>query len=53
MAPYSQHIVISTGKLDWKSKIEDEEGLNLARDLKTLLGPKGRFHDVCRKPNTH
>jgi len=47
MTPYAQHIVIGTGKSDWKSRIEDEEGYNLAQELKALLGPKGRFHDVC------
>ncbi len=52
MAPYAKHVVISTGKSDWKSKIEDEEGPNLARKLKALLGPKGRFHDVCKRPVT-
>ena len=44
---YAQHIVICTGRDDWPSRIEDEEGPNLAKELKALLGPKGRFHDVC------
>ncbi|MCJ1390753.1 hypothetical protein MMC18_003614 [Xylographa bjoerkii] len=42
--PYAQHIVICTGREDWPSRIEDDEGLNLAKELKTLLGPKGQFH---------
>lgn len=49
VAPYAQHVIINTGKFDWKSRIEDEEGPNLARELKALLGPKGRFHDVGRR----
>ena len=51
MAPHTRHVVISTGKVDWKSRIEDEEGPNLARELKALLGPKGPYHDVCSRPN--
>ena len=51
MAPYAQHVVISTGETDWKSRIEDEDGPNLARKLKALLGPKGSFHDVRSKPS--
>ncbi|MCJ1381043.1 hypothetical protein MMC17_004152 [Xylographa soralifera] len=43
--PYAQHIVICTGRDDWSSRIEDEEGPNLAKELKTLLGPKGQFHN--------
>lgn len=44
--PYTQHVVISTGRDDWASRIESEQGSNLARDLKELLGPKGEFHNV-------
>ncbi|MCJ1434884.1 hypothetical protein MMC27_004254 [Xylographa pallens] len=43
--PYAQHIVICTGRDDWPSRIEDEDGPNLAKELKGLLGPKGRFHN--------
>ncbi|MCJ1318319.1 hypothetical protein MMC15_003647 [Xylographa vitiligo] len=43
--PYAQHIVVCTGRDDWPSRIEDEEGPNLAKELKKLLGPKGQFHD--------
>ncbi|MCJ1286520.1 hypothetical protein MMC26_005866 [Xylographa opegraphella] len=46
--PYAQHIVICTGRDDWSSRIEDEEGPNLAKELKALLGPKGQFHDPNR-----
>ena len=44
--PYAQHIVVCTGHEDWSSRIEDDAGPNLAKELKALLGPKGRFHNV-------
>ncbi len=48
MAPYSEQVLICTGKLDWKSRIEDEnDGDNLAADLKELLGRGGIYRDVC------
>ncbi|KAL8954440.1 MAG: hypothetical protein Q9183_007119, partial [Haloplaca sp. 2 TL-2023] len=47
VAPYDQHIVISTGKGDWTSRIEDEnEGHNLARTLKDMTRRGGQWHDV-------
>lgn len=48
MAAYAEQILISTGKSDWKSRIEDEEGAHgdVVRGLKQLLGPKGKFSDV-------
>ena len=46
MPTYTDHVVICTGKTDWESRIEDEKEPNLARGLKTLLGLKGRLHDV-------
>ena len=50
MAAYSEQIIVSTGQSDWKSKIEDEKetsswGAAVAQ-IKELLGPKGRYHDV-------
>ena len=47
MPPYAQHVVIRTGRNDWSSKIEDEPGVNFARELKMLVGRSGKFHDVC------
>ena len=52
IAPYSQHVLVSTGQRDWKSRIEDEHatgqwGPFLAR-LKKEFGRKGRFHDPSR-----
>ena len=43
---YNQHVVISTGRDDWASRIESEDGPNMAKDLKELLGLKGEFHHV-------
>lgn len=48
MAPYSEQVLICTGERDWKSRIEDEnDGDNLAADLKELLGRGGIYSDVC------
>lgn len=49
MPPYTQHVVIRTGKNDWSSKIEDEDtrGVNFARELKRMVGRGGRLNDVC------
>ncbi|CAL8584039.1 hypothetical protein XPA_009647 [Xanthoria parietina] len=34
---YNQHIIISTGKSDWESRIENEsEGANMAKALKEM-----------------
>ena len=48
MAPYSEQVLICTGQRDWKSRIEEEnDGDNLAADLKKLLGRGGIYSDVC------
>lgn len=51
MAAYSQQILISTGQADWQSRIEDEKDTapwgTVVAGIKEMLGPKGRFHDVC------
>ncbi|KAL8708142.1 MAG: hypothetical protein Q9220_006903 [cf. Caloplaca sp. 1 TL-2023] len=44
VAPYTRHIVIATGKDDWASKIESEEGM--AKTLKEMTKPGGEWHDV-------
>jgi hypothetical protein len=47
MASYAEQILICTGKPDWTSRIEDEnDGDNLAADLKELLGRGGIYSDV-------
>lgn len=40
MPKYNTQVLVSTGKHDWNSKIESEEGL--AADLKGVLGRAGR-----------
>lgn len=49
MPPYAVHVVVRTGREDWGRRIEDEdgEGANFARSLKGLVGPGGKFFDVC------
>ncbi|KAF2097430.1 hypothetical protein NA57DRAFT_66979 [Rhizodiscina lignyota] len=45
MAPYAEQVLISTGKDDWTSKIEEDEVSVMARGLKDLLGRGGKFSD--------
>ncbi|KAL2424430.1 hypothetical protein ABEF95_009749 [Exophiala dermatitidis] len=49
MSPYSQHLIIPTGRSDWTSKIEDEKDTaawgRFTAEMKTLLGRGGEFHD--------
>lgn len=44
--PYDGQVLISTGKSDWTSRIEDDKTGALARELKRLLGPKGKYFNV-------
>lgn len=50
MAGYSQQVLISTGRSDWRSRIEedgvDEEWGILGRGLKGLIGRGGKYSDV-------
>ncbi|KAK4550720.1 hypothetical protein LTR36_000299 [Oleoguttula mirabilis] len=47
MASYAEQVLICSGKEDWTSRIEDEEGTDgaLVRQLKGLLGQRGKFSD--------
>ncbi|CRG88770.1 leucyl-tRNA synthetase [Talaromyces islandicus] len=49
MAPYTQQILVSTGKPDWTSRIEDDgEGESwgdLIRGIKSLFGRGGKYAD--------
>ena len=48
---YDRHVIFCTGKEDWTSRVEDEnEGANITKILKELMGPKGRLHNVCLLP---
>ncbi|KAL2129952.1 hypothetical protein VTI74DRAFT_7076 [Chaetomium olivicolor] len=43
---YAQHVLVCTGKDDWPSRIEEDNGGdNLTADLRELVGPKGEFSD--------
>jgi hypothetical protein len=50
MAPYARHVVISTGKSDWTSRIEDDgQGIpwgEFGRELKAMLRRGGKYSDV-------
>ena len=57
MPRFTRQVVIHTGQDDWESRIEDgatgiegDKGVNLARELKELMGPKGKYHNVCTCP---
>lgn len=47
VANYNQHVVIATGKDDWESRIENEDGVgDMARTLKDITKVKGERFDV-------
>lgn len=50
MAGYSQQVLITTGRPDWRSRIEedgvDKEWGMLGRGLKGLIGRGGKYSDV-------
>lgn len=46
MASYAEQVLISTGRSDWKSRIEEEEDAVLVRQLKKLLLRGGKYVDV-------
>lgn len=47
VAGYAEHVLVCTGRDDWPSRIEDEDGGdNLAADLKELFGRGGVYSDV-------
>ena len=49
MPAYAEQVLISTGKDDWTSRIEDdEEGGAFVRQIKSFLGRDGKYSDVSR-----
>lgn len=46
MPSYAEHVVVSTGKSNWPSKIEDDETTPVVRELKQRLGRDGKFSNV-------
>ena len=51
MPTYAEHVIVSSGKGDWKSKLEDEDGPEgvVRRHLKQYMGPGGKFYNVSRR----
>jgi hypothetical protein len=43
---YDRHIALCTGRSDWPPRIEEEDGFNMAKELKRLLGRKRIFFQV-------
>jgi hypothetical protein len=54
MAAYSEQVVLCTGKEDWHSNIEQDEGPTGAfvKGLKGVIGKGGQAFDVCSFPST-
>lgn len=46
MAAYAEQVLISTGRNDWTSRIENEDEAVLVKQLKRFLGPGGKYSDV-------
>lgn len=46
IASYAEQVLISTGRSDWKSRIEEEDEGVLVKQLKTCLGRGGKYSDV-------
>jgi hypothetical protein len=55
MAVYTEQVLVCTGREDWKSRIEDEEGEHgeFVRQLRALLSRGGKFCDVSLIPKIH
>lgn len=51
MPTYAEQVLISTGKDDWTSRIEDDEGSVLVRQIKNFLGRNGKYSDVSASSN--
>lgn len=47
---YAEQVLVCTGRGDWGSNIYEEEGgVNLASELKAVLGRGGVYDDVCMR----
>lgn len=53
MAPYSEQVLLCTGKEDWTSRIEDEASSagDFVRGLRGEIGRGGKGFDVCLFPS--
>jgi hypothetical protein len=47
MPAYAEQVIISTGRTDWKSRIQEDQDSALVNQLAKFTGPKGKFSDVC------
>jgi hypothetical protein len=52
MPAYALQVVVSTGRTDWKSRIQEDEDSALVNQLAKFTGPKGKFSDVRPLSNT-
>jgi hypothetical protein len=52
MAPYTEQVLLCTGKEDWTSNLEDDGGATAAfvQGLKAVIGKGGEAFDVCTPP---
>lgn len=52
MAPYTEQVLLCTGKEDWASNLEDDEGAtaDFVKGLKGVIGKGGEAFDVCKPP---
>lgn len=55
MAPYTEQVLLATGKEDWTSNLEDDEGAtaDFVKGLKGIIGKGGEAFDVCKPPAHH
>lgn len=47
MPAYAEQVIISTGRSDWKSRIQEDQDSVLVNQMAKFTGPKGKFSDVC------
>ena len=52
MPAYALQVIVSTGRTDWKSRIQDDEDSALVNQLAKFTGPKGKYSDVRTHLNT-
>lgn len=52
MAPYTEQVLLCTGKEDWTSNLEDDGGAtaDFVKGLKGIIGKGGEAFDVCKPP---
>ena len=55
MAPYTEQVLLCTGKEDWTSNLEDDEGAtaDFVKGLKGVIGRGGEAFDVCKPPTSY